>query len=88
MIATTTESGTSLDKILLYHFLMVTAVALLITPLITDNKLFELMLLVSMQIALTCISTLIGLSMGHTINRRAASLLFAVWMLVWCVHLA
>ncbi|QFU22172.1 hypothetical protein FM038_008405 [Shewanella eurypsychrophilus] len=88
MIATTTATGSSLDKLLLYHFLMVTAVALLITPLITDNKIFELMLLVTMQIALTCISTLIGLSMGHTISKRAASLLFAIWMLVWCVHLA
>lgn len=88
MIATTTATGSSLDKLLLYHFLMVTAVALLLTPLITDNKIFELMLLVTMQIALTCISTLIGLSMGHTISKRAASLLFAIWMLVWCVHLA
>ncbi|MPY21569.1 hypothetical protein FM037_18385 [Shewanella psychropiezotolerans] len=88
MIASTTETGSGLDKLLLYHFLMVTAVALLITPLITDNKIFELMLLVTMQIVLTCISTLIGLSMGHTVSKRAASVLFAIWMLVWCVHLA
>ncbi|BAJ02842.1 hypothetical protein [Shewanella violacea] len=88
MIASTTETGNSLDRLLLYNFLMVTAVALLITPLLTDNKLFELMLLITMQIALTCISTLIGLSMGHTVTKRGASLLFAIWMLVWCVHLA
>ncbi|AQS36914.1 hypothetical protein Sps_01750 [Shewanella psychrophila] len=88
MIVTTTGTGSSLDKLLLYHFLMVTAVALLITPLVTDNKFFELMLLVTMQIVLTCISTLIGISMGHTVSKRAASVLFATWMLVWCVHLA
>ncbi|MEI6858212.1 MAG: hypothetical protein V5788_00165 [Shewanella sp.] len=88
MIASTTETGSSLDKLLLYHFLMITAVALLVVPLITDNKIFELMLLVTIQIVFTCISTLIGLSMGHTVSKRSTSVLFTIWMLVWCIHLA
>lgn len=88
MMASTTENGSGLDRLFLYHFLMVTGVALLFTPLITDNKTFVLMLLVTMQIVLTCIGALIGLSLGHTVSKRAASVLFAIWMLVWCVHLA
>ncbi|NRB22399.1 MAG: hypothetical protein HRU42_01665 [Shewanella sp.] len=88
MMASTTETGSGLDRLFLYHFLMVTGVALLFTPLITDNKTFVLMLLVTMQIVLTCIGALIGLSLGHTVSKRAASVLFAIWMLVWCVHLA
>ncbi|GGI92224.1 hypothetical protein GCM10007978_32190 [Shewanella hanedai] len=87
MLATKPISGSSLDKLLLYHFLLVTAVALLILPLIIEDKIFELMLLLTLQITLTCISTLIGLSMGHRLNRGAVTLLFVIWMLVWCVHL-
>ncbi len=86
MIATTPTSGSSLNNLLLYHFLLVTAIALLILPFVTDNKIFELMLLLTMQIALTCVSTLIGLSMKHRLNRGAVTFLFAIWMLVWCVH--
>lgn len=87
MLATTPQIGSSLDKLLLYHFLLVTAMALLVTPFISGDKTFKLMLLVSMQIALTCISTLIGLGVGHRLNRGAATLLFSAWMLVWLVHL-
>ncbi len=87
MLTTKPISGSSLDKLLLYHFLLVTAVALLILPLIIEDKIFELMLLLTLQITLTCISTLIGLSMGHRLNRGAVTLLFVIWMLVWCVHL-
>ncbi|RTR34229.1 hypothetical protein [Shewanella atlantica] len=87
MLATTDQTGSRLDKILLYHFLMVTALALLITPFITQDKTFGLMLLISMQISLTCISSLIGLNMEHRLNRGAATLLFSAWMLVWLVHL-
>jgi hypothetical protein len=87
MLATKPISGSSLDKLLLYHFLLVTAVALLILPLIIEDKIFELMLLLTLQVTLTCISTLIGLSMGHRLNRGAITLLFTIWMLVWCVHL-
>ena len=87
MLATKPVSGSSLNKLLLYHFLLVTAVALLILPLIIEDKIFELILLLILQITLTCISTLIGLSMGHRLNRGAVTLLFVIWMLVWCVHL-
>ncbi|WP_299788408.1 hypothetical protein [uncultured Shewanella sp.] len=87
MLATTDQTGSSLDKLLLYHFLLVTGVALLGIPVITQDKTFGLMLLLSIQIALTCISTLIGLKVGHRLNRGAATLLFGIWMLVWLVHL-
>ncbi|MEC4724680.1 hypothetical protein HWQ46_03845 [Shewanella sp. D64] len=88
MLAIKPTSSSSLDQLLLYHFLFVTAIALLILPLIIEDKIFELMLLLTLQITLTCISTLIGLSMGHRLNRGAMTLLFAIWMLVWCVNLA
>ena len=87
MLATATKTGRSVDKFLLYHFLLVTGIALLVTPLITQDKTLGLTLLVSLQIALTCISTLIGINMGQRLDRRAATLLFSVWMLVWPVHL-
>jgi len=87
MLATANKTGRSVDKFLLYHFLLVTGIALLVTPLITQDKTFGLTLLVSLQIALTCISTLIGFNMGHRLDRGAATLLFSVWMLVWLVHL-
>jgi len=87
MLAAKPISGSGLNTLLLYHFLLITGGTLIILPLLADNKKFELTLLIAILIILTSLSTIIGLSIGHRITRTALGFLFAIWMLVWCVHL-
>ncbi|WP_028773046.1 hypothetical protein [Shewanella waksmanii] len=87
MLTTLPTSHYRLDHILLYHFLLLTAISLLILPLFEHDNTLVLMLLVSLQIVLTCINTLISVSFGQRIERIALSVLFALWMTVWLVHL-
>ncbi|WP_394201024.1 hypothetical protein [Shewanella waksmanii] len=87
MHTTLAPSHHRLDHILVYHFLLLTAVSLLILPLFEHDKTLILMLLVSAQIVMTCINTLVSVSFGQRIEKIALTVLFALWMAVWMVHL-
>ncbi|MCL1147685.1 hypothetical protein L2747_16895 [Shewanella marinintestina] len=87
MLATLSNQGVRLDKLMLFHLLLVTAWLLTLSPLIHLTAGATPLVLSSLVIPLTCISTLVGLKLGHRFDKRPSSLLFASWMLVWAVHL-
>ena len=87
MIATLSHRGIRLDKLMLFHLLLITSWLLIIAPLIQSTIIPAPMLLAGVLVPLTCISTLVGLKLGHDFNKRSYTLLFASWMLVWFIHL-
>ncbi|WP_028768376.1 hypothetical protein [Shewanella fidelis] len=87
MLATLSQHGVRLDKLMLFHFLLVTAWLLTLSPLVHLTYGATPLVLSSLVIPLTCISTLIGLKIGHGFDKLPSTLLFSSWMLVWAVHL-
>lgn len=87
MLATLSNQGIRLDKLMLFHFLLVTSWLLIISPFVHLTLGAAPLLLTSLIVPLTCVSTLIGLKIGHGFDKGPCSLLFASWMLVWAMHL-
>ncbi|MEZ9819831.1 hypothetical protein AB4238_04260 [Shewanella sp. 10N.286.45.A1] len=87
MLTTMTNPGVRLDRLLLFHFLLITAWVILAAPLLSQNRTIEPLILASLTITLSCVSTLIGLKLGHGFTRVAYTLLFASWMAVWAQQL-
>ncbi|MCL1059281.1 hypothetical protein L2729_15015 [Shewanella gelidimarina] len=87
MLTTLSNPTTRLDRLLLYHFLLVTAWVILCAPLIAQSPSLEPLVLSSLVIVLTSISTLIGLKMAHGFSKNTYSLLFISWMAVWVAQL-
>lgn len=87
MLATLSPRGVRLDKLMLYHFLLITSWLLILSPFIYFAFGAAPLILTSLLIPLTCISTLIGLKLGHSFGKTASTLLFASWMAVWALHL-
>ena len=87
MLTTMTNPGVRLDRLLLFHFLLITAWVILASPLLSQSRTIEPLILASLTITLSCVSTLIGLKLGHGSTRVAYTLLFASWMAVWAQQL-
>ncbi|MFT5788881.1 MAG: hypothetical protein ACI8SJ_000989 [Shewanella sp.] len=87
MLTTLSNPATRLDKLLLFHFLLVTAWVILSAPLLAQSPNVEPLVLTRLVIVLTSISTLIGLKVRHRLGKSAYSLLFATWMAVWVSQL-
>ncbi|WP_044555938.1 hypothetical protein [Shewanella piezotolerans] len=87
MLTTMTNPGVRLDRLLLFHFLLITAWVILAAPLLSQNRTIEPLVLASLTITLSCISTLIGLKLEHGFSKVAYTLLFVSWMAVWAQQL-
>ncbi|ABV86949.1 hypothetical protein Spea_1624 [Shewanella pealeana ATCC 700345] len=87
MLATLSHRGIRLDKLMLFHLLLVTSWLLIIAPFFHSTVNQVPVLLSSALVPLTCISILFGLKLGHGFNKKSYSFLFASWMLVWLTQL-
>ncbi|QQX78742.1 hypothetical protein JK628_14330 [Shewanella sp. KX20019] len=87
MLTTLSKPNTRLDKLLLFHFLLVTAWVILCAPLLAQSPAVEPLVLSSLVIVLTSVSTILGLKVSHNLGKTACTLLFVSWMAVWVAQL-
>lgn len=80
MSTTLTSPSARLDKLLLFHFLFVTAWVILCAQLLGQSPGVDPLILSSLVITLTCLSTLVGLKIGHDLgNHPVRYSLLAGW---------
>lgn len=87
MLASLSPQGIRLDKLMLYHFLLMASWLLIFSPFFHYVFGAAPLILMALVVPLTCISTLIGLTLGHGLDKTASTVLFASWMGVWVIHL-
>ncbi|MCG9696399.1 hypothetical protein [Shewanella sp. Isolate11] len=80
-------TGQRLDKLLIYHFLLVAGLLLLLAPLLPLSAGMQMLLLFNLQILLTTLTTMLAIFSGQTLGKNALSSLFGIWILVWLLHL-